>query len=51
LLHNVFVVTDYYSDMLRSLLSAIFMELASLLTCAAYVSTYVGQTVHISVKT
>jgi len=44
LLHNVFI--NYYSDMFRPQLSAIFREFAILSTCAAYVLNYVGETAH-----
>jgi hypothetical protein len=49
LLHNVFIVINYCSDIFRLQLSAIFRKLANLSTCAAYVSTYVGETPHIIV--
>jgi len=38
---------NYCSDVFRPQLSAICSELASLSTCAAYVSTYVGEILHV----
>jgi hypothetical protein len=50
LLHNVFIVINYCSDMFRPMLSVTFRDFANLSTCAAYMSAYVGQTPHISVQ-
>ena len=47
LLHGVFIVINYCSEMFRPQLSTIFRELASFSTCAAYVSPYVGEILHI----
>jgi len=47
LLHGDFVVINYCSEMFRPQLSAIFREHASFSTCAAYVSPYVGEILHI----
>jgi len=47
LLHGVFIVINYCSEMFRPQLSAIFRELASFSTCATYVLLYVGEILHI----
>ena len=49
LLHDVFIAINYCSDMFRLQLSAIFREFANILTCAADISTYVGEILHIDV--
>jgi len=47
LLHIVSVI-NYFSDMFWPQLLAILRELTNLLTCAAYVSNYVGNIPHVS---
>ena len=49
MLHDVFIVINYCSDMFRLQLSAIFRELTSISTCAADMSTDVGEILHINV--
>jgi hypothetical protein len=44
------IVINYYSDMLRPQLLAIFRELASVSMCATYVWTYGEETTIISVQ-
>jgi len=44
------IVINYYSDMILPQLLATFMELASVSICATYVSTYVEETIIISVQ-
>ena len=45
-----FFVINYCSDMFRSHRSSFVREMTSLYTCAAYISTYVVVTLHISVQ-